>query len=64
MEGIKNLPRLFKIPMATADSDTRSRKGNMMEVMTVVSSALAGDEREVRCHERDQWAGEQHADHA
>ena len=42
MEGIKNLPRLFKIPMATADSDTRSRKGNIIEVMTVVSSRLPG----------------------
>ncbi len=42
IEGIKNLFRLFSIPMAMAERDTRSRKGNMMEVIRAVSSCLPG----------------------
>ena len=53
MEGIKTLPRLFKIPMATAERDTRSRNGNMTEVIKRGELALAGDERKVRRHDRD-----------
>ncbi len=61
MEGIKNLFRLFKIPMATAESDTRSRKGNIMEVMTVVSSRLPGTSEKSGAMNETSGAGEQHA---
>ena len=58
-EGIKNLSRLLSIPMATAERDTSNRKGNIMEVISVVSSCLpctrekSGDIKETICPEKN-----------
>ena len=38
--GTKNLPLVFSMPMTTAESDTKSRKGSMMRVSVAVSSVL------------------------
>ena len=40
--GIKNFPKVFNIPIAMAESETSIRKGNIIEVMSVVSSSLPG----------------------
>lgn len=38
--GMKNFPLVFRMPMATAARDTRSRKGNMILVMVAVRESF------------------------
>ncbi|EKD35275.1 MAG: hypothetical protein ACD_75C01965G0001 [uncultured bacterium] len=42
MAGMKNLPLVFKMPITTAESEIKTRKGNMILVSCTVSAVLPG----------------------